>query len=143
KLHGMVSIQVLATPMIGLARSSSVKAMAFSMARAGARSRPSRRMRLRCRGSNVMVGLPARDPLEETRKIYFTGRGRCFQRRASMPDLRQFIRSIPPKCVWFDLDISPDKTNRTRQDEKTNQDEPRRIGPFQTNQTNADLSGWP
>src|ERR1035437_1377807 len=36
----MVSIQVLATPMIGLAGSSSVKPMAFSMARAGARSRP-------------------------------------------------------------------------------------------------------
>src|ERR1019366_205128 len=36
----MVSIQVLATPMMGLARSSSVKPMAFSMARAGARSRP-------------------------------------------------------------------------------------------------------
>ena len=40
KLQGMVSIQVLATPMIGLCRSSSVKPMALSMARAGARSRP-------------------------------------------------------------------------------------------------------
>src|SRR5271170_7015693 len=36
----MVSIQVLATPMIGFARSSSVNPMAFSIARAGARSRP-------------------------------------------------------------------------------------------------------
>src|SRR5690242_7867495 len=36
----MVSIHVLATPMIGLARSASVKPIAFSMARAGARSRP-------------------------------------------------------------------------------------------------------
>src|SRR5690349_6055115 len=36
----MVSIHVLAIPMIGLARSSSVNPMAFSMARAGARSLP-------------------------------------------------------------------------------------------------------
>jgi hypothetical protein len=36
----MVSIHVFATPMIGLAKSSSVNPMAFSMARAGARSRP-------------------------------------------------------------------------------------------------------
>src|SRR6188472_533384 len=41
KLHGMVSIHVVATPMIGRARSSSVKPIAFSMARAGARSGPS------------------------------------------------------------------------------------------------------
>ncbi|HMC64167.1 MAG TPA: hypothetical protein VKI65_04445, partial [Gemmataceae bacterium] len=53
------------------------------------------------------------------------------------------------KCVWFDLDISPGKTNRrigqdkTNQDEKMNQDEPRRVGPFKTNQTKAALSGWP
>ena len=33
-MQGIVSIQVLATPMIGFARSSSVKPMAFSMARA-------------------------------------------------------------------------------------------------------------
>ena len=36
KLHGMVSIQVLATPMMGFARSLSVNPMALSMARAGA-----------------------------------------------------------------------------------------------------------
>jgi hypothetical protein len=36
----MVSIHVLATPMMGLARSASVNPMALSMARAGARSRP-------------------------------------------------------------------------------------------------------
>ena len=41
KLQGMVSIQEWATPMIGRARSSSVKPMPFSMDRAGARSRPS------------------------------------------------------------------------------------------------------
>ena len=37
----MVSIQVVATPTIGLARSSSVKPTPFSIARAGARSGPS------------------------------------------------------------------------------------------------------
>ena len=41
KLQGMVSIQVVATPTIGRARSSSVKPIAFSIARAGARSGPS------------------------------------------------------------------------------------------------------
>ena len=41
KLHGMVSIQVLAMPTIGLARSSSVNPMDLSMARAPARSGPS------------------------------------------------------------------------------------------------------
>ncbi len=41
KLHGMVSIHAWPTPMIGLARSSAVKPMARSIARAGARSGPS------------------------------------------------------------------------------------------------------
>ena len=41
RLHGIVSIQVVATPMIGRARSSSVKPVPFSIARAGARSGPS------------------------------------------------------------------------------------------------------
>ncbi len=41
RLHGIVSIQVVATPMIGLARSSSLKPVPFSIARAGARSGPS------------------------------------------------------------------------------------------------------
>ena len=41
RLHGMVSIHVVQTPMIGLARSSSVKPVAFSIARAPARSGPS------------------------------------------------------------------------------------------------------
>ena len=40
KLQGMVSIQVLAMPMMGLRRSSSVKPIALSMARAGARPGP-------------------------------------------------------------------------------------------------------
>jgi hypothetical protein len=40
KLHGMVSIHMCATPTIGLAKSSSVKPMALSIERAGARSRP-------------------------------------------------------------------------------------------------------
>ena len=46
KLHGIVSIHVVATPMIGLARSSSVKPIAFSIARAAARSGPSVRAAL-------------------------------------------------------------------------------------------------
>ena len=41
RLHGIVSIQVVATPMIGLARSSSVKPVPFSIERAPARSGPS------------------------------------------------------------------------------------------------------
>ena len=41
QLQGMVSIHVVATPMIGRARSSSVNPMALSMALAGARSGPS------------------------------------------------------------------------------------------------------
>ena len=45
RLHGIVSIQVVATPTSGLARSSSVKPTAFSIARAGARSTPSVRAR--------------------------------------------------------------------------------------------------
>ena len=41
KLHGIVSIQVVATPTSGRARSSSVNPIALSIARAGARSGPS------------------------------------------------------------------------------------------------------
>ena len=41
RLHGIVSIHVVATPTSGFARSSSVKPTAFSIARAGARSTPS------------------------------------------------------------------------------------------------------
>jgi len=41
RLQGIVSIQVVATPMIGLARSSSVNPVPFSIARAPARSGPS------------------------------------------------------------------------------------------------------
>src|SRR5262245_22007541 len=40
RLHGIVSIQVVATPMIGFARSSSVKPVPFSIDRAPARSGP-------------------------------------------------------------------------------------------------------
>ncbi len=47
RLHGIVSIQVVATPTSGFARSSSVKPTAFSIARAGARSQPSVRAALR------------------------------------------------------------------------------------------------
>src|SRR5882672_571389 len=48
KLHGMVSIQVLATAIRGLARSESVKPTALYIARAPARSRPSVMLRLMC-----------------------------------------------------------------------------------------------
>ena len=41
KLHGIVSIHVVATPMNGRAMSSSVKPIALSIARAAARSGPS------------------------------------------------------------------------------------------------------
>ncbi len=41
RLQGIVSIHSVATPMSGLARSSSVKPTAFSIARAPARSKPS------------------------------------------------------------------------------------------------------
>ncbi len=55
KLQGMVSIQVLATAISGFARSSSVKPMALYMARAGAWSRPSVILRLRCFRSMGMM----------------------------------------------------------------------------------------
>src|SRR5450759_5051570 len=51
----MVSVQVLATPIMGRARSSSVKPMALSIARAPARSRPSVITRLCCLGSDIIV----------------------------------------------------------------------------------------
>ena len=47
RLHGIVSIQVVPTPTIGFARSSSVKPVPFSIARAPARSGPSVRAALR------------------------------------------------------------------------------------------------
>src|SRR4029077_10250570 len=46
KLQGMISIQVLATPMIGRDKSSSVNPTAFNIARAGARSGPTSKSRL-------------------------------------------------------------------------------------------------
>src|SRR5215475_12329377 len=51
----MVPIQLWATPIWGRDRSSSVNPTAFIMARAGARSGPSRRTRLFERGSAAMV----------------------------------------------------------------------------------------
>ncbi len=44
RLQGIVSIQVVATPTMGLARSSSMKPMPLSMALAAARSGPSVRV---------------------------------------------------------------------------------------------------
>src|SRR5437773_133324 len=54
KLHGMVSVQVLAMPTSGRARSASEKPIALKYERAGARSRPSRRVWLLWRGSSDM-----------------------------------------------------------------------------------------
>ena len=55
KLQGIVSIQVEATPMIGLARSSSLKPMPLRYARAAARCGPSVRARLRCLTSKAVA----------------------------------------------------------------------------------------
>ncbi len=54
QLHGVISIQQWATPTSGRLRSSSVKPIALKYERAAARSAPSTRPRLWCRGSNVM-----------------------------------------------------------------------------------------
>jgi hypothetical protein len=60
QLHGMVPIQLCATPMTGLARSSVDSPTARSAARAGARSRPARNgfdPIIRARSVAVVVGL--------------------------------------------------------------------------------------
>src|SRR3954468_10581590 len=55
RLHGIVSIHVVATPISGRARSASVKPAPFSIARAAARSTPSVRAALtRFEGSDAM-----------------------------------------------------------------------------------------
>src|SRR5882672_1443135 len=54
QLQGMVPIQEWATPIWGRLRSSSLKPTAFIMARAAERSVPSRRTRLRLRGSTAI-----------------------------------------------------------------------------------------
>ena len=55
QLHGIVPIQEWATPICGRARSWSVKPTAFIMARAAARSVPSRSTRLLWRGSMAIT----------------------------------------------------------------------------------------
>ena len=60
QLQGIVPIQEWATPICGRERSSSLKPTAFIMARAGARSGPSRRTRLRLRGSAAIERLLCR-----------------------------------------------------------------------------------
>src|SRR4029453_9215195 len=57
----MGPIQLWPPPIWGRARSSSEKPTAFIMARAGARSGPSRRTRLLWRGSVVITRLPCRE----------------------------------------------------------------------------------
>ncbi len=56
KLQVIVSVQVLATPTIGRARSASEYPTAFRYERARARSGPSRRTWLLWRGSRVVLG---------------------------------------------------------------------------------------
>src|SRR5947209_14022112 len=70
----MVSIQVLATPIIGRARSSSVKPMPLSMARAPARSRPSVIMRLCCLGLGLGV-MGSRFLSKDGRAFFAEGNG--------------------------------------------------------------------
>ena len=60
RLHGIVSVQVVTTPMIGFARSSSVKPTAFSIDRAPARSGPSRIAALRLVTARSYALLPDR-----------------------------------------------------------------------------------
>src|SRR6266545_4052574 len=67
QLQGIVPIQECATPICGCARSRSEKPTAFIMARAGARSVPSRRTRLLRRGSLAMSELLCR--MNEVRAI--------------------------------------------------------------------------
>src|SRR4051794_40344047 len=56
KLHGIVSIHVLAPPTIGLASASASKPMPWRYARAAARCGPSVSARERCLGSNSGMG---------------------------------------------------------------------------------------
>src|SRR5258707_10338748 len=72
----MVSIQVLATPIRGLVRSSPVKPMALNMARDGARSRPSVIRRLRCFGS---IGLRDYDSKAESESVGGASVNACAQ----------------------------------------------------------------
>src|SRR5579862_3220304 len=70
KLHGMVSIQVLATPINGLRRSESLKPIALNMARDGARSRPSVMAWLQCLGSMMRGYNRNHSTYHEGHKVY-------------------------------------------------------------------------
>src|SRR5579883_2052107 len=66
--------------MIGRARSESVRPIPLSMARAPARSRPSRRIRLRCLGSRVMRTSPCKYLPERNDFQHHIGmKWECFQ----------------------------------------------------------------
>src|SRR6266699_3411747 len=106
KLHGMVSIQVLATPISGLARSSLVKPIALNMERAPDRARPSVMRRLRCLGSislkdydrarereswmNIALGRTKRMRLRDARELI------CENVHSHMPDT--YILGIESSC---------------------------------------------
>src|SRR5438309_1755320 len=94
KLHGIVSTHVLATPTMGRRSSCSEKPIPLRYERAAARSGPSRRMRLRLRGSGCMTahdtGLPcpadapppaAHRYLDSTRRAHRLGGDGCHRTR--------------------------------------------------------------
>ncbi len=67
KLHGPISVQVLAMPTSGLCRSASEKPTAFSIARAGARLGPSVRAAL------LVLGIQGHETPPATRVSWTTG----------------------------------------------------------------------
>src|SRR5581483_8779164 len=97
KLHGMVSIQVFATPISGFARSSLVKPIALNIERAPARSRPSVMERLRCFRS---IGLKAYDRAQESESLPGSYRSQNritdYPSRGSnaLPSIKQLFHSL-------------------------------------------------
>src|SRR5580658_10326264 len=91
----MVSIQVLATPMMGRLSSWSVNPMALNMARAGAWSRPSVIPRLRCLRS---IGL---EDYDKGSKMTKNGRR---LRRCPLPhiDIDEFVPKLSLGIVLFE-----------------------------------------
>ena len=67
KLHGPISVHVLAMPTSGLCRSASEKPTAFSMARAGARLGPS------VRACALVLGIQGHETPPATRASWATG----------------------------------------------------------------------
>ena len=74
QLQGMVPIQEWATPICGRERSASLKPTAFIMARAAARSGPSRRTRLCLRGSTAIGDSFVVEALSGSARFYSSSR---------------------------------------------------------------------